>query len=440
MNVYFIIICIIVGIFFALFWRRFFSKPEVALYLALPALLFIPYEYRFPIPVIGSVFGLLLLYSMLGWLLFVRRRRHRIPPTYFSIALWLYVVVLIIYGSIGYGDPEAAEFRSKFYILGLWSLLIPLFIINTPEKARWLIIMAYGTLVIVALAIVVTVLVHGPSLQYKDTRVSEVRHLAQDYYAGGFVNYLVLIAISITFPVHLSLLLDQTIWGLRKLLFGLTSIIIAFCIFISSYASPVVCLLVGVLFLFILKIRRPHQLLRPMPVIMILIASLIVIVAFYLFPAMGSIFERLLNPEQDLSAEHRLASMIGGIYAFLESPLIGHGAYNTLVYTPEGNMLGGHNSYIVAASEYGLVFLLPLLFIIFTIITRFYKLMKRTAGRPIESSLVQGMFAGVLAALITGFITPVFGNLLQDSYFWLSVSLMSIWNYWLGKDPNARLI
>lgn len=66
--------------------------------------------------------------------------------------------------------------------------------------------------------------------------------------------------------------------------------------------------------------------------------------------------------------------------------------------------------------------------------------MNRTGGRPIEGSVVQGMFAGVIAALVTGFITPVFGNLVQDSYFWLSVSLMSIWNYWLDENPKARLM
>ncbi|MCX7113650.1 MAG: O-antigen ligase family protein [Proteobacteria bacterium] len=417
-----------------------FLKPEAALYLAYPALVFIPYEYRLPIPVFGSVFGLLLLYSMLGWLLFGRRKQQSIPSTHFNIALLLFVIVLVFYGMIGYGDPVAAEFRVKFYILGLWSLLIPLFIINTPQKVRWLLFTAYGTIVVVSLLIIFTVLLHGPSLQYQDTKVSEARNLAQDYYAGGFISYMMLISISLTFPVHLSLFFDKNIQGLKKLVFGLTSTIIFFAVFISSYASPLVCLMLGWLFLLMLKMRRPYELFRPTFILLFFVASLTLAAAFYFLPAVGSIIERLLNPQEDASGGHRIDSMIGGVYAFLESPLFGHGAYNTIVYTPQGNMLGGHNSYIMAASEYGLIFLLPLLFILFTIIKQFYKLMNRTGGRPIEGSVVQGMFAGVIAALVTGFITPVFGNLVQDSYFWLSVSLMSIWNYWLDENPKARLM
>ena len=428
------------GILFVIFFHSFFSKPEIALYLAFPALLFIPYEFRLPIPVIGSVFGLLLLYSMIVWLLSVRQRGQRIPPTRFGAALWLFVIILLAYGILGWGDPEAAQFRAKFYILGLWSLVLPLLIINTPLKARWLIITAYGTLLAVAITVGYTMIIHGPSIQYSDSRLVQMRYLAQQEYGGSFVNYLVLTAIAITFPVHLSLFLDIHIRRTTRLLFLLISVFMVFVILASSYTSPIVTLLIGVGFLLFFKIRRPNQLSHFFPILPFIAVGVLIFTMLHLFPGLLSSFDRLLNLQTDASGAYRSESMIQGVLAFFESPLIGHGAYNTIVVTRGGNMLGGHNSYIVAAYEFGLIFLLPLVYIILKIVQQFHRLMNRTKDRTIEHSIVQGMFAGVLAALATGFFTPVLGNLAQDSYFWLSVGLMSIWNYWLDENPDARLI
>jgi O-antigen ligase len=146
-----------------------------------------------------------------------------------------------------------------------------------------------------------------------------------------------------------------------------------------------------------------------------------------------------LNPYEDPSASYRIAGFKRGVEAFRANPLIGFGAYYGEGSGAERYRAIGHNTFITAAYEYGLLFLLPFLWLLFRVGKEYIRLVRRVT-RPLEKGIAIGMLASFLAAFITGFITPVFMESGQDAIIWVFIGLMTVWNYWLDRDPDAELI
>ena len=216
--------------------------------------------------------------------------------------------------------------------------------------------------------------------------------------------------------------------------FAITTVVL-----LSTYSAALVGLIAGVLILLGLRRQRFGVLAsRQRSLVLPALIAGIVLVAV-LLPGGSYGFERLLGPLSDPSAKGRLSAIEQGFLAFLESPFIGHGAYNRLVITSGGHRLMGHNSYIVAAYEFGLTYLVPLIILLVAIGREYARLLRR-AQRPLELALARGMFASFLAAIITGFVTPVLGEPGQDAIFWLFIGIMTVWNGWLDRDPQAILV
>jgi cell division protein FtsW (lipid II flippase) len=206
----------------------------------------------------------------------------------------------------------------------------------------------------------------------------------------------------------------------------------------ASYASAVVALFAGVflafLFFFITKIVP-----RRYSVVFILV--IVVSISFFVLvlPQGQQTFDRVIKPSEDLSGAARVLEINSGIQAFGANVWIGYGAYSDVTYTPSGIEMSSHSTFLPMAYQFGLLFLIPFLWLLFTIAQGYYRLVRR-ASRTIDKALAIGMAASFGAALITAWATPVFMEPGQDAIIWFFIGLMAVWNHWLNTNPDSVLV
>ncbi|MGQ0668604.1 MAG: hypothetical protein ACT4PO_02840 [Actinomycetota bacterium] len=156
-------------------------------------------------------------------------------------------------------------------------------------------------------------------------------------------------------------------------------------------------------------------------------------------PPAQEVIQRILHPATDVGGSVHLFALTQGSHAFLSRPLTGFGAFNVFTVSPTGWALAGHNSFIVMAYEFGLVLLVPFVWLLVRLAREYISLFRGSAA-AVDRGLAVGFLASFLAAIVTGFITPVFGDVMQDSVIWTFAGLALVWNSWRRADPNAVLV
>jgi cell division protein FtsW (lipid II flippase) len=173
----------------------------------------------------------------------------------------------------------------------------------------------------------------------------------------------------------------------------------------------------------------------------LLITLLLILLALFIFmlPQGKDTFSRLSNPYEDENASYRLWVLKQELGGSRSNLLIGHGSYVGSTMTTTGEVILGHSSFTSFFYEYGLLFIVPFLYLLFAAAYGFVRLIKRTR-RPVEKAIVAGMAASLLSTFVLGFFDPIFMSYFQDSIIWLFIGFMTLWNNWLDEDPDAILI
>lgn len=186
-------------------------------------------------------------------------------------------------------------------------------------------------------------------------------------------------------------------------------------IFMSSSRGAVLALVVAAAFGWI---KNPKRIFAGLIVALVLVASV-----YLVSPAFKERMESALHPESDATATIRLNLWKAGIKMFTSHPILGVGPGNfPVIYASEHNVnfsgqviTAPHNIFIQAASELGLMGLLPLLammFFLFRLNARTRKLMLATregGKKRFEYRMATALDLALIAYIVSGsFLTVLY--------------------------------
>lgn len=416
-------------------------RPVIGLYACYPLLLLVPYgSFRLDFPIFHSplqiVAMLTLGIAVVGALL----NRGPLPRSRVFPAVGICIMVLAVYALAGHG-PVAGE-RFQRFLVNLWPLaLIPL-LVRSPRQARNVLLALVGSMLGLALLWLPGLL----TLARGDASVirTAVGGLIQEptltislLGSVGSLSYLTLVAMALVAPVLLALGMARP----RRVLWLGGYAALALTVLAATYASAIVTLVVGTLVVVAILALSPAR--RGGPRSHGLLVVFLSVVPLLLFasalPVTQKTIARLLHPTLDVGASVHLLALTQGLHAFLSRPLTGFGAFDVAVVSPTGWLLAGHNSFVVMAYEFGLVLLLPFAWLLVRIGRDYLGLLRR-ANLGVERALAAGLIASFTAAIATAFITPVFGDVMQDSVIWTLAGLAIVWNCWKRTDAQASLV
>lgn len=415
-------------------------NPLIGLYACYPLLFLVPYEsFRLDIPVFHSplqiVAALTLGVAIARGILEpgVAPKNHLYAP--------ILLVILVLAGSAAAGHGLVAGGRLARFVVDLWPLaLIPL-LVRTPRQARNVLLSLIGSVLGLALLWLPGLLGTASGRTPTGVRQAAAGHIAEPTLGVtligsiGALSYLTLVAMALVAPVLLGM--GMAARRHRAAWIG-AYCFVALTILTSTYAAAVVTLAVGTLIVVIaLAIspvrsghRRSRGILRTLPFALPLALFVLAV------PPVQLVIGRVLHPSLDPSGSERLFAFTQGLHAFLAKPLTGYGAFDTFVVAPSGWALAGHNSFVVMAYEFGLLLLVPFIWLLARLGSEYVRLL-RGAATPAEWGLAVGFLGSFVAAIVTGFIDPVFGDVVQDAVIWTFAALAVVWNSWKRKQESA---
>lgn len=421
-------------------------RPMAGMYVCYALLLIVPVtDMRMNVPLFRSPLQAIAFITIAAALLRFPGADRRLPRSKIYLPLAVVVALFAMFVLVQHGDTPGKRFYD--FLAGMWPLPLILLLVDTARKARNVL------LGLCAAGVGLTILWLPGLLALSASRSGQLgeqirtgRALIGFENNPGAVSLLgvfgslsvqTLVALALIAPVLLGIIFSTRGWRIIAL-FGF--ITISLTVFTATIASAVVTLAVGSLSMMVFY-AVPNA--RPDPgkvraiINGILLIFLAAVIGLSLPPGQRAV-ERIFNPRNDVSGEIRLVSLEQGWYAFLERPLIGHGPADYDRFTPGGYVLKGHNTFGVMAYEYGLVLLIPFLWLLVAIGRELWRLLRSATSSP-QAGVAAGFLAAFAAACVTGFATPTFAQVFQDTVLWTFVGLAIVWNNWKRQDPEAEL-
>lgn len=418
-------------------------NPIRGLYLAYPTFFLVPFGVMSvsAIPLFNSPLDIIVSATFIIGLLNFVLRKKKLPKSKIYTPLLVCAMVLIFYAIIGHGD--ASFTRAMRFVQGLWPLVLVVLLLETPRQAKNILIDAIGTLVILSILWMpglITAGKYGENLIRRGvTSVegsSSISRLSMSY-ASSVSSYVTLIAMALVSLVLFCLIMAK-LERRKALLVWVSFIFLAAAIMWVGYTAAMATLIMGV-FLAILIGLGNKVLSLNSAIIRIAVAIVLASILLMILPQGMYTFERLQEPSEDTGASVRIWDINQGVQAFVDNPLIGYGAYDTPRTSSSGQTFGIHSTFVGAAYQFGLLFIIPFIWLLLSIGMGYLKLARR-ASRPLEKTLAIGFLTSYLAAIFAGFLDPVFMEPGTDAYIWLFAGIMIVWNHWLDLDPKANLI
>lgn len=430
-------------------------QPVRGLILAWVILVLLPYgSIRLPLPFLNSPLNIVVLLTLalaIGPLLI--KRESLIPSNlYKPMAAW--AGVLIAFALFGHG-PGAVT-RARWTLQGTWAFVLVVLLVKTPRQARNVFLALTLPFVVLVLLWLPGVLQTGglSSPDISDFSPGEVRSLWTATSGPSDLSRSLLVLfgsgdwqtfslMAMVWPILFSLALSSETrwlrWGA-----GLCAILILASIVLSTYGMALVMVAEGAVFVLAFNLRRfsPRKLLgrfspRQLAMAVIMLSAL---GGLILNTASGQhTLQRILSWSDDPSVRVRQKVWRQGIGAFLASPLVGWGAHIGGYLTPSGHELGGHSSFIPAAYEYGLVYLVPLAILLFRLGQNLVRL-GRERLTPDDRAVLIGIQALFGVYIVQGFVSGSMGIIGIDSVFWLCMGLVTVWLHWLKSKTYGQLV
>jgi hypothetical protein len=416
-------------------------RPRIGLYACYPLLLLVPYDsLRLDFPIFHSPLQIVAMLTLGIAVVRALLNRGPLPRSRVFPAIGICILVLAVYAMAGHG-PAAGE-RLQRFLQDLWPLVLIPLLVRSPRQARNVLLALCGSmlgLTLLWLPGLLTLARLGDLSVIRTAAGGLIQEPALTISllgSAGSLSYLTLVAMALVAPVLLALGMAGPRWVLWLGCYAM----LALTVLIATYASAVVALAAGSLVaVAILTVspahigRRSHGLLTLLPFVvpLLLFASAL--------PVAQETITRLLHPTLDPGGSVHVLALTQGLGAFLSRPLTGFGAVDVTVVSPTGWLLAGHNSFVVMAYEFGLVLLLPFVWLLVRVGRDYVGLLRR-ANPGVEQAIGAGLIASFTAAIVTGFITPVFGDVMQDSVIWTFAGLAIVWNSWKRTDQRASLV
>ena len=421
---------LVVSMVLALRW------PLVGFCLVYPMMLLCPLRFE-SIPVVSTPFGILAVFTAATALLVIRRSRLRLFTRPILVPYFLMVSVLLILGLSGYGSAEAAAFRVRLYLVGMWPFVLAWLIFRTRRDAFAVMFAMVASSIALGGEVLWLILTRGQEA-LAGSQEQSLRILADENKAMQPINYITMMVVALCSTIVLSLALDGG-WRKRWRLSMLGAwALMAGTVLLAPYASPIVALALATGFLMVLRLfKRGRRVLGYALLALVILGGGVLV---YRIPSVKQTMGRIGDPSADASASWRMKAFVEEPLAFLESPLIGNGAAIDLQYTPAGHMLVGHTSFLRDASQWGLVFMIPFFAMLVVVGRQYLKLLKRVKA-PVDVAVARAMFVSYLVAIVVGaVVTPTFGEIAQDTVFWTCTAVVLFWNQYADANPGAPFL
>lgn len=423
-------------------------RPLAGFYVCYALLLIVPItDQRVDFPVFHSPLQAIAFLTIGGALIRFPNSERPFPRSRLYLPLVIVIALYIMFTLVGHGDSPSTRFFA--FVTGLWPLILILLLVETPRQARNAFIGMCAVSVALTLLWLPGLLALsqsksgqlGEQIRSGKTLVGFADNPGAVSLLGivGHIGVQTLVALAMVATVLLGVGIATRKWRLAAF-FGFVTI--GLTVFTATIASAVATLAVGCVSLVIFyavpaaagRLRDKSRSVINIFMIMIAVAAIGLST-----PPGKHALDRLTNPKNDVSGEVRLNSLSNGWHAFLEQPWIGQGVAITYRASPEGWPLAGHNTFGVMAYEYGLVMLVPFAWMLVTIGGELWRLLRHSTTDS-EAGIAAGFLACFTAAVVTGFLTPTFGQVFQDSILWTLVGLAIVWNTWRRADPGAPLM
>lgn len=232
------------------------------------------------------------------------------------------------------------------------------------------------------------------------------------------------VAMCVVWPLAAMTFMGET-KKIARIIFLVCALCFTAAIFVSSSRGAVVALVVTAAFGWI---KNPKRIFAGLLVGLVLLSSV-----YLVSPAFKSRMESALHPESDLTANIRLELWKSGLRMFTSHPILGVGPGNfPHFYYSEHNevesskiVTAPHNIFIQAASELGLMGLLPvlaLMFFLFRINAQTRKLL-RASGDDAKQRFEYRMSSALDLALIAFVVSGSFLTVLYYPHLWVLLGL-----------------
>lgn len=430
---------IAIGVFAAGLMIR---EPILGFYLSLVIALVVPYQtLRLPFPLLHSPLSVIVI---LMFLLAIARfviEKKPLTPTNLYLPIFLWVLLLLVFVVVGHGP--AATTRALWSLGGIWPFFLVILLVDTPRRARNVLLALIIPLMIVAIAWLPALLSRGgfsgASIKYSGEGVRSLfstgtprggAAVLLTYVGGASWQVFSIIALVWTVLFSIAMFAKTRI----RWLAGLAAAFLLLLILLCSFGNALLVLVVGALFVVLFGRRRLTR--RNIGFILALIG---LVAGLLLFTSSErNVWNRVFSGE-DPSVEARKIAWEEGTKAFLANPIIGWGAYNEEHQTESGNWLLGHSGFLVSAYEYGLVYLATLCLLFFMIAKDISRLARKRLSST-DRAIVIGIQALFATYIVQFFISGSLGLISIDIVFWLFIGLACVWLNWLQSDDESRLV
>ena len=416
-------------------------NPLIGLYLLIPVGLLVPYWVRVPLPLFDSPLAVVAFFTagatMASWV----SRRTAWPRTPLYWPLLACVVILGLGTLLRHG--LLAGFRLYIFAEGLLPFFLTVLLIDSPRKARILLLSIFMPLLLRTLAVWLIALFYGgeSGLVFRDTRI------VGDwvYWLWGFRGPYIMSHLSLLAPPIFALMVLARRWRLRLTLLAL--VVIGALLMTTYRAALLNLVLAGI----VVSALAPDCL-RHRVIFATLLAGMLGLGIGVLGSYMPGVQALLDNWQSTMAALRtqdsiwidRLGALRYAFQIFQMSPWVGVGAM-TSGSIPGVQLQGqlvplyGHTSFGRIAYEYGITLLLAWS-AVFLVIGRMLFRLYRTVRYGLDRALVVGLLGIWVIMLVEAQINSVLFEPILMQVFWACVGLAVVWDAWLQRDPDARLV
>lgn len=418
-------------------------EPIIGFYLSLVILIIVPYStLRIPFPLLHSPLSIMVVLTLAFAIMHQVLTRKPLTPSNLYGPMFVWCSLLLVFAIIGHGP--AASTRAAWSLGGLWPFFLVLLLVDTPRKARNVLLAFIIPLLIVALAWLPTLLSGGglsraTGIDYSAGTVRSL--LTANAPRGGAAILLTYVggaswqAFSIM-AMAWCVLFSIAVFGKKRIrwLAGFAAVLLLFPILLSTFGNAMLIVALGAAFVLLFGARRLT--INRIGLVLVLLGLL---GGLLFFTAGGQNAWQRVVSGKDPSIQGRKIAWKEGAEAFLSNPIIGWGAYNEEHKTQAGNWLLGHSGFLVSAYEFGLVYIAAIGLLFFTIAVDLFRLAKKRLSST-DRAIVIGIQALFATYIVQFFLSGSLGIISIDIVFWLFMGLACVWLNWLQSGDEARLV